>query len=41
VSADIGLRDSAVLAGASGVVSKTEPVGVLARAIEKIHAGEL
>lgn len=41
VSGHVGLRDSAVLAGASGVVSKSEPVSVFANAIEKIHAGEL
>ncbi|MGK2943071.1 MAG: LuxR C-terminal-related transcriptional regulator [Immundisolibacter sp.] len=41
VSGHVGLRDSAVLAGASGVVGKGEPVSVFASAIQKIHAGEL
>jgi two-component system nitrate/nitrite response regulator NarL len=40
-SPDIRLRDSAVLAGASGILGKIEPVAVLLKAIEKIHAGEL
>ena len=33
--------DSAVLSGASGVVSKSEEVDVLLKAIERVHLGEL
>lgn len=33
--------DSAVLAGASGVVRKSEPVDVLLKAIERVHQGEI
>lgn len=40
-SPDTRLADSAMLAGASGIVSKSEPVGVLLKAIEDIHAGEI
>lgn len=35
------LLDSAVLSGASGVVSKGEEVDVLLKAIERVHLGEL
>ena len=38
---DRELHDRAVLAGASGVVLKTEPVEVIIKAIEKVHGGEL
>jgi two-component system nitrate/nitrite response regulator NarL len=41
LSRDDGFLDSAVLAGASGIVCKYEPVTVLLKAIEKTHAGEL
>lgn len=41
LSGDDGFRDSAVLAGARGIVRKFEPVMVLIKAIEKVHAGEL
>lgn len=40
-SRDLALRDSAVVAGARGVVGKNEPVESLAKAIEKVHQGEL
>ncbi len=40
-SRDTYLCDRAILAGASGVVNKAEPVAVVGRAIEKIYAGEL
>ena len=40
-SRDLSLRDSAVVAGARGVVGKSEPVESLVKAIEKIHQGEL
>lgn len=40
-SRDIALRDSAVLAGARGVVAKSEPAESLVKAIEKVHEGEL
>ena len=40
VSRDLELHDRAVLAGASGVVCKREPVEVLFKAIEKVHRGE-
>jgi two-component system nitrate/nitrite response regulator NarL len=37
---DDAVHDAAVLAGANGVVCKTEPVAVLLKAIERIHRGE-
>ncbi len=40
-SRDTYLCDRAILAGASGVVNKAEPVATVGRAIEKIYAGEL
>ncbi|HJV28667.1 MAG TPA: response regulator transcription factor [Aromatoleum sp.] len=40
-SANFELHDAAVLAGACGVVRKTEPVAVLLKAIERIHLGEI
>ena len=40
-SRDIALRDSAVVAGARGVVAKSEPAESLVKAIEKVHEGEL
>ncbi len=40
-SRDTYLCDRAILAGASGVVNKAEPVAAVGRAIEKIYAGEL
>jgi two-component system, NarL family, nitrate/nitrite response regulator NarL len=40
-SRDAGRRDSAVLAGARGVVGKEEPTETLLQAIRKVHAGEL
>lgn len=40
-SRQLELRDSAVLAGAKGVVAKGEPVEVLVKAITKVHEGEL
>jgi DNA-binding NarL/FixJ family response regulator len=39
-SKDESVHDSAVLAGANGVVKKTEPLEVLLKAIERIHQGE-
>lgn len=39
-SRDLDGPDTAVLAGASGAVNKREPVEVLLKAIEKVHAGE-
>ncbi len=41
LSTEEEFRDSAVLAGASGIVRKFEPVTVLIKAIEKVAAGEL
>src|SRR5215212_219075 len=38
---DVSLRDSAVLAGARGIVGKEEPVQQILRAIQKVHEGEL
>lgn len=38
---DLALHDAAVLAGACGVVRKTEPVEVLLKAIECVHGGEI
>lgn len=40
-SRDAGMHDRAVLAGANGVVKKTEPVANLLKAIERVHAGEI
>lgn len=40
-SQDIALRDSAILAGARGVVAKSETAEAIAKAIEKVHQGEL
>ncbi len=40
-SRDQSLKDSAVVAGARGVVGKHEPVESLTKAIEKVHHGEL
>ncbi len=40
-SRDTYLCDRAILAGASGVVNKAEPVATVGRAIEKVCAGEL
>jgi two-component system nitrate/nitrite response regulator NarL len=39
-SRDLELLDAVILAGACGVVSKREPVEVLLKAIEKVHAGD-
>lgn len=39
-SRDVSLLDSAILAGARGVVAKSEPVDSLVKAIEKVHEGE-
>jgi len=39
-SRDLEQQDEAVLVGASGAVNKREPVEVLLKAIEKVHAGE-
>jgi len=39
-SRDVSLHDSAILAGARGVVAKSEPVEALLKAIEKVHEGE-
>jgi len=38
---DCRIHDDAMLAGANGVISKTEPVEVLLKAIECVHAGEI
>lgn len=38
---DDGTHDAAILAGASGVITKHEPVVTILRAIEKAYAGEL
>lgn len=35
------LQDEAVLAGANGLVRKTEPLAVLLKAVERIHDGEI
>lgn len=40
-SRDEALQDSAVLAGARGVVDKREAAPILLKAIERVHAGEL
>ncbi len=40
-SLDAGVLDDTVLAGASGVVRKTEPVETLIKAIERVHQGEI
>lgn len=40
-SRDAALHDSAVLAGARGVVQKRESPAILLKAIEKVHEGEL
>lgn len=40
-SQDAALLDAAVLAGAQGIVRKSEPAPLLLRAIEKVHEGEL
>ena len=40
-SRDAALHDSAVLAGARGVVEKREPVSMLLKAIEMVHKGEI
>lgn len=40
-SSDAGVLDGAVLAGASGVVRKTEAVETLLKAIERVHGGEI
>ena len=39
-SRDVSLHDGAILAGARGVVAKSEPVESLLKAIEKVHEGE-
>ena len=39
-SRNVSLHDSAILAGARGVVVKSEPVDSLLKAIEKVHEGE-
>jgi two-component system, NarL family, nitrate/nitrite response regulator NarL len=39
-SRDVSLHDGAILAGARGVVAKSEPVEALLKAIEKVHEGE-
>ena len=39
-SRDISLHDGAILAGARGIVAKSEPVEALLKAIEKVHEGE-
>jgi len=39
-SRDVSLHDSAILAGARGVVAKSEPIDALLKAIEKVHEGE-
>ncbi|MGA9960754.1 MAG: response regulator, partial [Azonexus sp.] len=36
-SRDVSLHDNAILAGARGVVAKSEPVEALLMAIEKVH----
>lgn len=40
-SSNLALHDSAVLAGARGVIEKREPPALLLKAIEKVHEGEL
>jgi DNA-binding NarL/FixJ family response regulator len=40
-SRDLTLHDSAVLAGARGVVEKRAPPAMLLKALEKVHEGEL
>ncbi|MGB8240280.1 MAG: response regulator transcription factor [Azonexus sp.] len=39
-SRDVSLHDGAILAGARGIVAKSEPVEALLKAIEKVHEGE-
>lgn len=36
-----GAHDAVVIAGATGVVSKKEPIDLLLRAIERVHDGEI
>ncbi len=38
---DPSIHDSAVLAGAGGIVQKDEPAETILKAIEKVHAGQL
>lgn len=40
-SREADVHDRAVLAGACGVVRKSEPVAVLLKAIERVHMGEI
>ncbi|WP_374544352.1 LuxR C-terminal-related transcriptional regulator [Sphingorhabdus sp.] len=40
-SRDIALCDSAILAGARGMLAKTESAEAIVKAIEKVHQGEL
>lgn len=40
-SRDSGMREHAVLNGASGVVLKDEPAEILIKAIQRVHEGEL
>lgn len=40
-SRDLELQDAALFAGASGMVSKREPLELMLKAIQKIHEGEL
>jgi DNA-binding NarL/FixJ family response regulator len=39
-SSELSLHDGAILAGARGVVTKSEPLAALAKAIERVHVGE-
>lgn len=40
VTRSLETQDAAILAGACGIVDKREPVEVLLKAVEKVHAGE-
>lgn len=40
-SRNASLLDQAVVKGARGILSKTEPIEILLKAIEKVHEGEL
>lgn len=39
-SSELSLHDGAILAGARGVVTRSEPQEALAKAIERVHVGE-
>ena len=39
-SSELSLHDGAILAGARGVITRSEPLAALAKAIERVHVGE-